>query len=90
MKTLIVSAFVLGLALAHQAFACDMGAIETVVRAACPDDSCASKPQQAANECVGNCGQSATPAPACVGNGCVSDAPVTSAPTALACNGSGC
>ncbi len=95
MKTLIVVlAFVVGLAVTHRAVACDMGAIESVVRAACPGEGCASKPapQQAAKECAGGCGQSSTPASTvgCVGKDCVTDASATSGPTALACAGSGC
>ena len=95
MKTLIIAtAFVFGVAGAHQAAACDMGAIETVVRAACPGEGCASKPvsHQTAQDCNGTCGQASTPAPtaACVGNGCASDASAPSTPTVLACQGSGC
>jgi hypothetical protein len=76
MKTLVtVAALLLGTVAMHLAKACDMGAIESWVAAACKGSACAAKPiaQHPAQGCDGsNCTKlpPTAPKPGCSGSDC--------------------
>ena len=74
-KPAVLAAFLLAALTMDQAKACDMGAIESWVAAACKGNACATKrsPQQPAQACDGsNCTRlpAAAPKVGCAGSDC--------------------
>jgi hypothetical protein len=80
-KFILSAAFLLGGATMHQAAACDMGAIESVVASAC-HGTCAAVQQPAQGCDGGNCTK-VHPAASNI-------APAPPAPMSVACTGSSC